>query len=550
MWHGVLVTPVAQLTLLFNVREDTAGILTGDMESIDQGPGKAPLARIVASAGRLAFAIPGAGATFEGVWNDSSQSWTGTFRQSAEFPLVLKRGAPPSAKVVDGVNGVWRATVQRGTVGLRLVLRVRTTPYGTRVSLDSPDMMAMGLQVEQLERAGDSVRFRVPMGGVQFAGTLTERPHAIAGEWVREGQPAAPVTFVRDTAGAPRRVRTQWPITPKGYHAEEVSFANPTDQRVTLAGTLTVPDGAGPFPAVVLISGSGPQDRDETIFGHKPFAVLADYLTRRGIAVLRYDDRGFAKSTGGFASATSADFATDANAAVRYLKTRKEINPRAIGLAGHSEGGLIAPIAAVDNDGIAFVVLLAGPGTRTEQVLISQSRLIGMSQGVAESEIDRMEPILRVVLRAVGSATDSADAVARVRAEMTTERLAILGITAAQSEPMVNQWTSAWMRYFLAFDPANYLSRLRVPVLAINGSLDVQVASAENLAGMRVALAQNPDATVRELPGLNHFFQTAKTGAIGEYDGIAETFAPSALAVVGDWIVERFGMEGTALRKR
>jgi pimeloyl-ACP methyl ester carboxylesterase len=484
------------------------------------------------------------------VWNDSSQSWNGTFRQSAEFPLVLKRGAPPSTKVVEGVNGVWRATLQRGTVGLRLVLRVRATPYGTRVSLDSPDMMAMGMQVEQFDRDGNSVRFLVPMGGVQFAGTLTERPSSIAGEWLREGQPAAQVTFVRDTAGAPRRVRTQWPITPKGYHAEDVSFANPTDPRVTLAGTLTVPDGVGPFPAVVLISGSGPQDRDETIFGHKPFAVLADYLTQRGIAVLRYDDRGFAKSTGGFANATSADFATDANAAVRYLMTRKEINPKAIGLAGHSEGGMIAPIAAVDNDDIAFLVLLAGPGTRTDQILVSQNRLMGLSQGVSESEIDRMEPILRVVLSAVGAATDSADAVARVRAELTSERLGVLGITAALTEPMVNQWTSAWMRYFLSYDPANYLSRLRVPVLAINGSLDVQVASAENLLGMRVALAQNPDATVRELPGLNHFFQTTKTGAIGEYDGIAETFAPSALAVVGDWIVQRFGTGGTAVRKK
>ncbi len=408
----------------------------------------------------------------------------------------------------------------------------------------------MGMQVEQFERDGNSVRFRVPISGVQFSGTLTERPHSISGDWLREGQPPAQVTFVRDTAGAPRRVRTQWPITPKGYRAEDVSFANPTDQRVTLAGTLTVPDGEGPFPAVVLISGSGPQDRDETIFGHKPFAVLADYLTRRGIAVLRYDDRGFAKSTGGFSSATSADFATDANAAVRYLMTRKEINTKAIGLAGHSEGGLIAPIAAADNDNIAFLVLLAGPGTRTDQILISQCRLMGLSQGASESEIDRMEPILRVVTRAVASAADSADAVARVRAEMTSERLAIMRITAAQVEPMVQQWTSAWMRYFLTYDPAKYLPRLRVPVLAINGSLDVQVASAENLAGMRVALARNPDATVRELHGLNHFFQTAKTGAIGEYDGIAETFAPSALELVGDWIVQRFGVGGTAVQKR
>ena len=540
-WHGVLTTPGGKLALLFTFSHSDGGGRVGDMVSLDQTASpKLVLSNVTETATRLAFNIPSIGATYEGEWKDADQTWAGVFRQGMALPLVLKRGAPPATKVVEGLDGKWRASLQRGTATLRLILNVQTTARGTRVTLDSPDLSAIGLEVEQFEREGNAVRFRVPSSDVQFAGTLGERSSAFSGSWLRVGQPAAQVTFTRDTAASAARVRTQWPITPKGYRAQEVSFANPADKRVTLAGTLTIPDRPGRHPAVVLISGSGPQDRDESVFGHKPFAVLADYLTRQGIAVLRYDDRGFAKSTGDHTSATSADFATDANAALRYLLGRSEIDHKAIGLIGHSEGGMIGPLAAVDNKDVAFLVLLAGPGTRTDQVLVSQRRLMGLAQGVTNEDLDRSEPAVRNLFAAVRDAADSSSAYTRVRALLTAETLAALGASSGSRDALADQYTTPWMRYFLKYEPSVNLSRIRVPVLAINGSLDVQVASAENLAAIRAALAKNPDATVVELPGLNHLFQTARTGAMGEYDGIAETFAPSAMEVVANWIVRRF----------
>ena len=539
-WHGALATPIGRLMLLVTIRESADGTRTGEMESIDQRAGQTiPLANVAGSADRLTFSVPAIGATYEATWNDGEQAWTGTFRQGAPLPLTLKRGRPPALPVVAGLDGTWRGQLARGTVNLRLVLNVRTSEYGTRVRLDSPDQGVGGIEVEQFIRRSDTVRFRVPIALAEFAGVLEAR--SIRGTWSAPGQPDALVTFARDSAPPSARVRTQWPITAKGYRAEEVTFPNPAEREVTLAGTLTVPEGRGPFPAAVLISGSGPQDRDETLFGHKPFAVLTDHLSRGGIAVLRYDDRGVGKSTGDHSAATSAEFATDANAAVRYLLGRPEIDRKAIGFVGHSEGGMIAPIAAAANDRVAFLVLLAGPGTRTDQLLLSQRRLIGLSQGMTAEQLDRAEPVLRDVFRTVREAPDSATAAERVRALLTDEALERLGVTSAQRDLVANQLAGAWMRYFLRYEPSAFLGRIRVPVLAVNGSLDRQVPPAENLAAIRSALANNPNVTVRELPGLNHLFQTARTGALGEYETIEETFAPSAMELIAEWILGTTG---------
>ena len=537
-WHGALATPIGRLMLRVTIREGADGTRSGDLESIDQQPGqKIPLAGIVGSSDRLTFSVPAINATYEASWNEAEEGWTGNFRQGATLPLTLKRGRPPAQPAIAGLDGTWRGQWTRGTVNLRLVLHVRTSGYGTSARLDSPDQGVSGIQVEQLTRRSDTVRFRVPVASAEFVGVVGGR--TLEGTWSATGQPSAHVTFARDSAPSTARARTQWPITPAGYRAEEVTFANPEAAGVTLAGTLTVPQGKGPFPAVVLISGSGPQDRDETLFGHKPFAVLADHLSRRGIAVLRYDDRGVGRSTGDHGSATSADFATDANAAIRYLLGRPEIDARSIGFVGHSEGAMVGPIAATANDRVAFLVLLAGPGTRADQLLISQRRLIGLSQGMTSEQLDRAEPVVRDLFRAVRDAPDSTTATDRVRALLTDDALARLGVTSAQRDLVASQLSGPWIRYFLRYDPASVLSRIRVPVLALNGSLDRQVPAAENLAAIRAALAKNPSVTVRELPGLNHLFQTARTGALGEYADIAETFAPSAMELVAEWIIAR-----------
>jgi pimeloyl-ACP methyl ester carboxylesterase len=309
---------------------------------------------------------------------------------------------------------------------------------------------------------------------------------------------------------------------------------------VTLAGTLTLPQGNGPFPAAILITGSGPQDRDESLMGHRPFAVLADYLTRHGIAVLRYDDRGTARSTGSFEGATTADFATDAAAAYAFLRGRPGIDRNKIGYIGHSEGGMVGPLAAPDSPGLAYMVLLAGPGERTRDLLEAQRRAIGQTMGLSAAELDQAGPLNSRLLEIAAGDLPQAEAEAAMRAVLTDEALAGAGLTPAQRDLMMARVLDPWFRWFLRYDPGPALRALHMPVLALNGSLDRQVLPEANLAGIRAALAGNPDVTITLLPGLNHLFQNARTGGIGEYAEIEETMAPVALQTVADWIRARF----------
>jgi uncharacterized protein len=346
------------------------------------------------------------------------------------------------------------------------------------------------------------------------------------------------VTFVRRAAGEPARARPQLPRPPFPYRSEEVAFDNPRAPGVRLAGTLTLPEGQGPFPAAILITGSGQQDRDETLLGHKPFAVLADHLTRSGIAVLRYDDRGTAASTGRYDGATAADFASDANAAFAWLRARPGIGP--IGFVGHSEGGMTGPIAMQDNGEVAYLVMMAGPGTRIPALMESQRRAIGESQGATAAELERGTPLQNALYAAASVEGDDAAVEMRLGAALTDDMLAAAGAGPGAREALLAQARNPWFRYFVRYDPAPVLARIRVPVLAINGSLDRQVLPAENLAGIRAAMAGNRDLTVIELPGLNHLFQTARTGAVGEYAEIEETMAPVALETISTWIKARF----------
>jgi pimeloyl-ACP methyl ester carboxylesterase len=438
--------------------------------------------------------------------------------------------------VVQGLDGHWDGTVRRNNAELRFVLRVTSGPGGTIASFDSPDQLAMGMPVSALSRAGDAVHFTVAAGNTSFTGTLAG--DRLSGRWTDGSE----TVFVRRAAGvraaAPRRPQTPQPPFP--YRVEEVSIANPRAPGVTLAGTLTLPQGRGPFPAAILITGSGAQDRDETIFGHKPFAVLADYLTRHGIAVLRYDDRGIARSTGRFAGSTSADFATDANAAFAFLAARPEIDRRAIGFVGHSEGGMVGPIAAMDNPAVAWLVLLAGPGVGSQDLLAAQQRAIAESQGASAAELERAAPLQAELMRI--SASDAADAEARTAfaAALTDARMTEAGLPVLARESLATMMLDPWFRWFLRYDPAPALRHFRGPMLALNGSLDRQVLPAQNLAGIRAATAGHRDVTITELAGLNHMFQTARTGGVGEYATSEETMAPVVLQTVADWIRARF----------
>jgi hypothetical protein len=541
-WYGAIDTPRGPFTLIFTLISTPAG-LAGDMESVDQAPGqKIPLAAIAVTDSTLNFRIPAISATYEAWWDASDSQWRGVFLQGAPMPLSLMRGVPRPPAAVAGMDGTWQGSLERNGVTLRLILRVASTGSGgTTVRLDSPDMSAADLVVDGFQRSADSVRFRVPAAGVAFEGSVSPDVQTMTGAWSRPAQPSVQVVFnrtMRADSSAPHR--TQWPLTPRGYTVEEVAFSNPHTADVALRGTVTLPEGPGQFPAVVLISGSGPHDRDGTMYGHKPFAVLADHLTRHGIAVLRYDDRGAGESSGDHASATSADFATDARAAVEYLRSRADIAPTAIGLVGHSEGGMIGPLAAAEDDTVAFLVLLAGPGTPVSEMLLAQRRLIGPLSGLSPEYLATTEPHMRRVFAAASGATDQGDAEARIGAVLTTDVLQELGMNTAQRDAFVAQFSGPWFRYFLGYDPAPVLAQIRVPVLAIGGSLDLQVPSGENLSAIASALAGNADVMVEELPGLNHFFQPARTGAASEYDEIAETFSPVAMERITRWIHERF----------
>ena len=430
-------------------------------------------------------------------------------------PLALPAQSPPDP------SGDWRGTLQAGAVKLRLALHL-----GETSTFDSLDQGAMGLPA-RLSVDGRRITVTIAQVG-SIEGELSEDGNTINAV-LKQGSVSLPVSFERGTFAAANRPQT--PVAPFPYRSEEVGYDNPQRPGVHLAGTLTLPPGPGPFPAVLLITGSGAQDRDETIFEHKPFLVLADFLTRRGIAVLRVDDRGVGGSTGATPRDTTADFATDVEAGVAWLKAHSAIDAKRIGLLGHSEGATIAPLVASRDASISFVVLLAGAGVPGADVIVEQVRAIaqaaGMPAAAAEQSARMQRGLMDVLLKHPQDAT--------ARAEISAY-FAARGAP-APAESTVAQLLSPWYRHFIAHDPRPALRALKVPVLALLGGKDIQVTAAQNVPALQEALRGNPSATVEELPGLNHLFQTATTGAVDEYATITETIAPVVLEHVGEWIL-------------
>jgi len=306
---------------------------------------------------------------------------------------------------------------------------------------------------------------------------------------------------------------------------------------IDLAGTLLLPAGAGPFPAIVLATGSGAQNRDEELLGHKPFRTIAEYLAGRGIASLRCDDRGVGASGGNFQTATTFDFASDARASIAYLAARPEIDARRVGLVGHSEGGLIAAIVGAEDPALSFIVMLAGPGLRGDRLLLAQNAALAAASGLgadAIAETNALNARLYAIAQKDGEP-------AAIKAELVAAMAGAMGgaIPAEVASRAADQLLSPWIRAFLAIDPVDYLSKVRIPALALNGTKDLQVPAEEDLAAIGRALeaAGNKAYSLIKLEGLNHLFQRAGTGLPQEYAAIAEDFAPEALAALGDWIV-------------
>jgi len=430
--------------------------------------------------------------------------------------------------------GEWNGLLSVGGIELRIGVQIQEAGGALKGTLTSPDQGGGAIPIGDVRMDQGKLTFAVPAIRGRYEGQWDALQGVWNGQWIQGGP--LPLTLAKGPV--PTRARPQHPAKPYPYREEEVSFGSAPG--VTLAGALTLPQGKGPFPAAVLITGSGPQDRDEHLLGHRPFLVLADDLTRRGVAVLRYDDRGFAKSTGRFQDATSTDFAVDAAAAVAFLRGRKDIDGRRIGLIGHSEGGMVAPMTALKDGKAAFVVLLAAPGVPSREVMTAQRLAVGKVYGVTPEAAARDNAAVSRIDTVLAETNDWE------AAKVEAARLLGEASTAAGVKPEVLMARSTmlftpWYREFIAYDPRPNLAKLHMPVLAVNGENDLQVVAGQNLPAIREALRANKDVTVVELAGLNHLFQTSATGDPREYGRIEETFAPAALKTIGDWVVARTG---------
>ncbi|MES2848990.1 MAG: alpha/beta fold hydrolase [Bacteroidota bacterium] len=406
--------------------------------------------------------------------------------------------------------------------------------------MDSPDEKAFGIPASKTDFEDSTLNIEIAKSGVRYRGEYGA--NVITGIFYQSGQ-SLPLTLTRNVIEKKTFIRPQEPKKPYPYLSEEVRFTS-EEGKVELAGTLTMPKEKKKFSTVILITGSGPQNRDEEFMTHKPFLVLADHLTKNGIAVLRYDDRGFAQSTGKHGSATSADFANDVRAAIAYLKTRKDIDTSRIGLLGHSEGGLIAPMVAADTK-VAFIVLLAAPGVSGSQVLLKQVELMGRVMGQDEEGLQKEVSLSQGVFNLFSQYGDDESFETRLKEYLdnfiSVNKVIPEGMDKATFIKMqVSQFKKPWVRFFLKYDPVNSLKKIQCPVLALNGSKDIQVAP-ENLIAIEKAVRQggNDKIQVKEFPGMNHLFQTCKTGAMDEYATIEETMDPLVLEQISDWLLKQ-----------
>jgi len=447
------------------------------------------------------------------------------------------------------LTGSWSGALQIQGTTLRIVFNVSAAGSGFTSTMDSPDQGVRGIPAGTTTISGNNITIESPNQGISYKGTFLPDSNVIKGIF-KQGSANLPLNLTKGSEQkaivAKPEKRPQDP-TDFPYKQEEVSFQN-IKAGNQLSGTLTMPSSGKVSKIVVLISGSGGQNRDEEIlpFNHRPFLVWSDWLTRKGIAVLRYDDRGVGKSTGQQAGSTSADFADDAEAAINYINQRPDLKGLSIGFLGHSEGGMIAPMVAVRNPLVKFMVLLAGPGVPISELLVKQNSESLRLAGAPDSINISISSLNRKIYTAIGNykTLDAAD----FKVKMDTVLNAIIRSDQPgnPSEEQIKQMLSQnskvlytpWFRYFIAFNPADYLSRVKCPVLAVNGTLDSQVDSEANLNGIKTSLLRsgNKKFEIVPLSGLNHLLQKATTGSVKEYVEISETVNPVALEKVSDWI--------------
>jgi pimeloyl-ACP methyl ester carboxylesterase len=530
VWEGTLKVGGAGLRVIVRIKRAGSGwVATAD--SPDQGAAGIPVDSVELTDDLLTLDLVSLHAHYEA--RLAGDQLAGTFTQYGRpTPLELTRRTAP---VVTTLDGAWMGTLRLAGERLLLIFKIRRTADGWAATVDSPAQNVVDSPVDSMTVEGDRLKLVLAKANASYEARLDG--DTLVGTFTQNGN-ALPLQLQKTAHPPLVRLRPQNPKRPFAYDEIDLSVES-SAAGVTLACTLTKPPGKGPFGAVVLAAGSGPNDRDESIVGHKPFLVLSDAITRGGVAVLRCDKRGIAKSTGNYAPATTFDFADDVLAEVTALRGRPDIDGRHVGVAGHSEGATVAAIAAARSKNVAFVVLLAGPALPGDQLSNLQRAWFERAAGEDAQEIAATKAKWDAAYTIIKAEPDDDAATKKLRAlydGLSARDREQLGGPAG-FDALAKELLSPWWRTCIVLDPRTFLARVTVPVLALNGERDMQVEPSANLPVMRKALAHDHDVTVRELPGLNHLFQTAKTGAISEYAEIAETISPTALTLVSDWIV-------------
>ena len=542
-WAGSLKAGDNVLHFVLHIGVTEYGVAVATIDSLDQGVYGIEAGSLKESGSSFQFDIPSVNATFEGTVSANRESIDGAWSQGgAHLPLVFHRqprialSKSPSG-AISTAEGTWQGAIEANGMRYRLQLHISHDAQGHLVAtMDSIDQGINGFHASQATESDSQIHLELPAVRSTYDATVNSVRNSMTGTWRQNGEPTE-LTFHRSDQILELR-RPQNPKKPYPYEEEELTFPN-TKTGTTLAATLTLPRGPGPFPAAILLAGSGPLDRDEADGGHKPFFVLADHLTRKGIAVLRFDKRGIGKSTGSYDDATTAVFASDDEAALAFLQTRKGINPRKIGVIGHSEGGIIASMIASRTANVDWIVVLAGPATKGEETLLIQSDLITRAAGMNNEQVAKSLDFDRQSYNLVRNEKNR-DELEKDLANLVQ----VSGIGPAMPPAFVQRqihWTSSpWFRYFLDYDPIPALQQTKCPVLALSGERDLQVPPKENLPLIQKALEDggNKDFKVIELPGLNHEFQHCYMGLPAESRAIEETFAPDAMKTLSDWILQ------------
>ncbi len=548
-WAGTLDVGVAQLRLEMDIEKADDGSWSGTMVSVDQANAELALEDVVRDANKFSFAIKAARVEFSGEENADGKI-VGTFTQfGKEFPLEL---SPLGDRVALEHIQTWTGIMKAGPQEYDFQFRVFQDSAGVMsAKLDSFSERVFGLACTITHGDGHEVEITVPATAAKIVGEFSEDHNSLTGKWIQNGN-ELDLNLKRIALGMTREPkpaeRPQTPKAPFPYSTREVKIENSAES-VTLAGTLTIPEGvseSNKSPVVIFITGSGPQDRDETIHGHKPFAVIADAFARHGIASIRFDDRGVGDSTGDFTTATSVDFAKDVASVVEFSKTQPELDGAKVVLAGHSEGGIIAPMVASQREDIAGLILMAGTGVDGKQILINQSQAVIKVNGGTEAEVELNTRVLNKSIALLGTETvEQADFPDRVKdllkTELTAEQLAEFEKDAT-TEILIAQLNTPWFRFFTKHDPAPALEKCKCPVLILIGDKDLQVDPELNLPPMKAALERggNQNVTIKVMANLNHLFQTSMTGNPNEYAKLSETIAPAAIKQMTDWALAKF----------